>query len=52
MENPGLNVEEGASALNEIAHDYYAHSRAARHLAEAYFDAKKVVCELLERVVR
>jgi len=44
-------VEEAASALNEIAHRYEYHAKAARRIAEEYFEAKKVISDLLERVL-
>jgi len=46
-----LDADEAVSALNEIHHDYARHSRAARHLAEQHFEAKKVVGDLLARVL-
>lgn len=45
------SVDEAASALNEIAHDYDKHARKAREIAERYFDAKNVLSDLLERVL-
>lgn len=44
-------IEEAASALNVIARDYERHSRAARHVAEQYLDAKKVLQSLLDAVL-
>jgi hypothetical protein len=41
-------VEEAAAALDEVNADYARHCRAARELAEAYFDASKVVPRILE----
>jgi len=43
--------EDAAASLARIHADYPAQSRAARHLAEAYFDARKVLSELLDRVM-
>src|SRR6185503_9310793 len=40
-------VEEAALALEAINNDYAAHSRAARDIAETYFDAEEVVTEIL-----
>jgi hypothetical protein len=42
---------EAAEALNAIAGDYSRHAAAARSLAERYFDSKRVLVELLERVM-
>lgn len=41
-------VEEAAAALEAVNADYERHSRAARELAEAHFDAKKVVRTVLD----
>ena len=43
-------VAEAVDAANEIASDYAAHSRAARAIAEEFFDSDKVLTELLETV--
>lgn len=43
--------DEAAAALNTIATDHPAHCRAARALAEAHFDSRKVLGELLERAM-
>jgi hypothetical protein len=45
------DVEQAAGALNTIAADYPRHSAAARRIAEENFDSKKVLRELLERVM-
>lgn len=37
-------------AIDEMNRDYAAHARAARALAEEYFDARRVLARLLERV--
>ncbi len=44
-------LEEAAAALERIAADYPVQSRRARALAEAHFDARRVVTRLLARVV-
>src|SRR5688572_8584799 len=44
-------VDEAAGALNRIAEDPQRHSRAARVIAERFFDARKVRGELLETVI-
>jgi hypothetical protein len=41
-------VEEAAAALDAVNADYERHSRAARELAETYFDSKRVVTRILE----
>jgi hypothetical protein len=40
---------EAADALQRIADDYPRHAQAARRIAEMYFDARKILTELLER---
>src|SRR5262249_26967071 len=41
-------AREAALALAAINMDYRAHSRAAREIAETFFDAKAVVTEILD----
>ena len=41
-------VEEAAQALDSMNADYERHCRAARALAEAHFDARKVTARILE----
>ena len=43
-------LEEAAAGVESINRDYAAHCRAARELAEAYFDADKVLSKLLEEI--
>jgi hypothetical protein len=43
--------EGAAAALREIATDPSRHARAARAIAEAHFDSRKVLSALLQRVV-
>ena len=43
-------VEEAAAGVEEIERNYDRHSRAARELAEEYFDSSKVLRRLLERL--
>jgi hypothetical protein len=43
-------VAEAVDAANQVASDYAVHSRAARALAEEFFDSDKVLSELLETV--
>jgi len=42
-------AEEAAAAIEEIERNYDGHSRAARELAEEYFDAERVLAGVLER---
>jgi hypothetical protein len=42
---------EAAEALSRINADYERHSRAARQVAETFFDAKKILGGLLERTL-
>jgi hypothetical protein len=41
-------LEEAAAAVREVISDYRRHARAARELAEAYFDHASVLSELLQ----
>lgn len=41
-------LEEAAAGVEEISGNYSRHSRAARDLAEAYFDSRVVLSHLLE----
>ena len=43
-------VAEAADATSQVASDYAAHSRAARAIAEEFFDSDKVLTELLATV--
>jgi hypothetical protein len=45
-------LEEAAQALGQINSDYARHSRAARELAESYFDAHKQAETILNAVLR
>jgi hypothetical protein len=42
-------TEEVLSSIDALNHDYPAHARAARALAEEYFDSDRVLCRLLQR---
>ena len=46
-----VDVAEAAGALQEIARDYSRHARSARRIAEEYFDGRKVLQDLLNRVL-
>ena len=43
-------VADAVDAANQIASDYAAHARAARAIAEEFFDSDKVLTEVLETV--
>jgi hypothetical protein len=43
--------EEALAGIQEINSRYEYHCRAAREIAEAYFDARKVLSELIERAM-
>jgi hypothetical protein len=44
-------IEEAAGCVEAAMADYEHHGRLARALAEAYFDAPKVVGRVLERAL-
>jgi len=44
-------ADEAAAALNTVAKDYLRHTQAARDIAGRYFDSKKVLGDLLSRVM-
>ena len=43
-------TEEACAGIDAVVGDYARHSRAARAIAEEYFDASSVLPQLLERV--
>jgi glycosyltransferase involved in cell wall biosynthesis len=43
---------EAVEAIEKVNRDYEAHCRAARVVAEAYFDARLVLTSLLQRASR
>ena len=45
-------LEEAAHALASINSDYERHCRAAREIAKAFFDSKKVLVKILDSVPR
>jgi glycosyltransferase involved in cell wall biosynthesis len=45
---PFTNMEEAAAAIREVEADYARHSKAARAIAEEYFDSDKVLNRLIE----
>jgi hypothetical protein len=42
------SVEEAIAAIQDVEAHYDRHARAARAIAEAYFDAEKVLSQLLD----
>jgi hypothetical protein len=44
--------DEAVAAINGVVRDYDTHCRAARVVAEAYFDANLVLTSLLQRASR
>jgi glycosyltransferase involved in cell wall biosynthesis len=47
---PFSSTEEAAAAIETVASDYGRHAKAARALAESFFDSKTVLGRLLEQV--
>jgi hypothetical protein len=43
--------DEATAAIQQLRKDYDMHCRAAREVAEEFFDARKVLNDLLERIV-
>jgi hypothetical protein len=43
-------VDEAVEGIEEVCRDYDRHSRAARWMAEEYFDSRKVLTRMLERL--
>jgi hypothetical protein len=48
---PFRSVEEAAAAIREVERNYDLHSRAARAIAEEYFDSDKVLGRLLDEAM-
>ena len=44
-------LEEAATALDAINADYPRHCRAAREIAEAYFDGRRIVAGILDQAI-
>jgi hypothetical protein len=44
-------VEQAAAALRSVEQDYPGHCRAARDIAERYFDSRLVLSALLKSVL-
>jgi hypothetical protein len=47
---PFNTLEEAAAGVEDIQRNYERHSRAARELAEEFFDSRKVMGDLLEQL--
>jgi hypothetical protein len=45
-------IEEAAEAIRAVESDYARHAKAARSIAEEYFDARKVLPRLVEEAIR
>lgn len=45
------SLDEAISGVAEISGNYHAHARAARAIAEAYFDSNKVLPALVDKVL-
>jgi hypothetical protein len=43
-------LEEAVSGVQQISNDYVSHARAARDMAQEYFDSNKVLSQLLKNV--
>ena len=44
-------VEEAAAGIREVDGDYARHAKAAREIAEEYFDSGKVLSQLVEEAL-
>jgi hypothetical protein len=44
--------EEAMSAIREVEANYESHAKAARAIAEAYFDSDKVLTRLVDVALR
>ena len=44
-------VEEAADALHAVNADYERHCRAARQIAETFFDAKQITRDILDHAL-
>ena len=47
---PFTTIEEAVTAIEEVEVNYARHSKAARAIAETYFDSNKVLSQLIEEV--
>jgi hypothetical protein len=45
-------LDEAAAGMEELARNYQHHARAARRLAEEYFESSKVLLRLIRRIDR
>jgi hypothetical protein len=48
---PFTTLEEAVSAIREVETHYGRHAKAARGIAEAYFDSAKVLTALIEAAI-
>ena len=47
---PFSNIQEAVDAINEVESDYERHAKAARDIAEHYFDSDNVLTNLIDRL--
>jgi len=47
---PFQTAEEAADSMERVARDFRSHARAARRMAEEFFDARKVCGDLLRAI--
>ena len=45
-------MEEAVSAIKEVERDYARHAKAARAIAEEYFDSDKILTRLIEAMIK
>lgn len=43
-----ITIEEAANAIHEVETDYERHAKAAREIAEEYFDSDKVLTQMID----
>jgi hypothetical protein len=48
---PFRNIEEAADAIQEVEANYSRHAKAAREIAEVYFDSDKVLTKLIDEAM-
>ena len=48
---PYATTEEAADRVEQVERDYERHCRAARELAEGYFDSRRVLTRLVDRAL-
>ena len=43
------NLKEAIEAIKEVENNYKKHAKAARNIAEEYFDSNKILSNLIEK---